>query len=500
MATEAASVRRNVATSYALRGLRALSVLALTPYLFRELGVDGFGTWSVLFTIATVFSLGEYGATQGVTKQVSELRARGDARGARDVVAAAGVLMLGLGALVLVASTLLALLAEGIAAAGMEHAFQVGLIAIAATMLVRFPAQVYGATLMGAQRYDLFNLGEAVGVLAFVAGAVLALELGGGIEALAGAYAGSMLIGSAAFALLLATVDRTLLARPRLGDGRTRRAVAGFGRITLLVDAMDFIAQRMDTLIVAAIRGAAAATPVAVAGRMVAGVQSLILPFVYVLLPMVAELDAQGRAEDVRQRLLVSTRVALQVTVVTAGAIALFSEDIVREWLGPTAPDATATVVVILMAVQVMILGATPATRVLLGLGRLRALKWLAIAEGVANLSLSVILVSAIGVVGAALATLLSSAVLVPVRIPLACRATGCPPERLVREALAPAARGVAPALAIMAIVLVALEPGLARLTLGVAAGVTAAVAVAAAQVGPRRLLRLGREDRHYAK
>src|SRR4051812_514644 len=53
---------RNVLSSYGLRGLRAVSVLLLTPYLFRQLGLDGFGTWSVVFTIATVFSLVEYGA------------------------------------------------------------------------------------------------------------------------------------------------------------------------------------------------------------------------------------------------------------------------------------------------------------------------------------------------------------------------------------------------------------------------------------------------------
>jgi O-antigen/teichoic acid export membrane protein len=408
--------------------------------------------------------------------------------------------MLGGGVLALGASLAFALLGEGIAAPGMERELQVGLLLIGFAMLVRFPGQVYGAALIGAHRYDLWNLADAFTVLSFAAGAVLALELGWGIEGLAAAYAASLLLGTAAFALLLRRVDARLLAPPRLVRRETRRTVSSFAGITLLVDAMDFVAMRMDTIIVAAIRGAAAATPVAAAGRLVAGVQALILPFVYVLLPMIAELDAQGRAEEVRGRLLLATRTALQITLVAAGAIAIFAGDIVSVWLGPEAPDITATVVIVLMAVQVMILTATPATRVLLGLGRLRALKWLAIAEGVSNLALSVVLVILFGVVGAVVATLASSAVLVPVRVPLACRAAECPLGRLAREALLPALRGAGPPLALMAAILIVLDPGFGRLALGVGAGGALAVGIAAAQVGPGRLLRLGRQDRRYAQ
>ena len=68
--------------------------------------------------------------------------------------------------------------------------------------------------------------------------------------------------------------------------------------------------------------------------------QALILPFVSVLLPMISELHAAGRSEEVRRRLLLSTRVAMQITVVTAGGIALFAEELVRQWLGPRPPTS----------------------------------------------------------------------------------------------------------------------------------------------------------------
>ena len=266
-AARGATVARNIGTSYGIRALRALSVLVLTPYLFRRLGVEGFGTWSVLFTVATIFTLGEYGATQGVTKYVSALHGKGETARLRDLLSAAVVFMLWLGVLALIVSVALAAAAGSVVSRELEQPFQVGLVVIGATMLIRFPAGVYGAALMGAQRYDLYNAGDAISVLAFMGGAVAAVELGWGIGGLSAAYAASLLIGSAALALLLRRVDPALVVGPRRVDAAARRAVMGFGGTSLLVDSMDFIAMRMDTLVVATLRSAGAAAPIAAATR-----------------------------------------------------------------------------------------------------------------------------------------------------------------------------------------------------------------------------------------
>jgi O-antigen/teichoic acid export membrane protein len=472
----------NVLTSYGLRAVRALSVLLLTPYLFRRLGVDGFGTWSLLFTVATVFALVELGATLGITRHV----AAGER--VRDVVGIGAGMMAALGALALAAALPLALLADGLAADGLAGPFTTGMLAIGAAQLVRFPGQAYGAALMGLQRYDLYNAGEGLTVLTFVLGAVVAVEAGTGIAGLATAYAVSLALGAAVWVALLRRHRPDVLAAPRLGGGTARRDVIGFGSRSLLIDSMDFVAMRMDTLVVAALRNAAAAAPLAAATRLASGVQSLILPFVGVLVPMVAESDAAGDREAVRRQLLVATRVALQVTLLTAGGLALFATDVVRTWLGPEAPPVTVDIVVVLMAVQVLILTALPAGRVMLGLGRLRAVTALAVIEGAGNLALSVVLVVRWGAIGAAVATLVTSGLLVPVRIPLACRATGCPGRRLLGEAIAPALLGCLPALAVMATAFAAMGPGVGRLLVGLGGGWAVGALTGVLQLGPARL------------
>lgn len=481
---------RNVIASYGVRGMRAFSVLLLTPYLFRKLGVAGFGAWSVLFTVTTIFSLVEYGATVGVTKFVAEYRESGRGREVRDLVAAALGAMTALGVGAMLLSAVLALAGGSLVADADRDAFQAGLLVIGAVQLVRFPGQVYGAVLMGHHRYDLFNLGEGVTLFAFLAGTVAALEVGGGLGWLAGAFAASLVLGSATHLALARRLDRSLPLGPRRAPAGVRSQVTRFGSLALLVDSMDFIAQRMDTLVVAALRGPAGAAPIAAATRMISGVQALILPFVQLILPMVSELDAAGRREELVRRYVLSTRIALQVTLVTAGGLALLASDVVDAWLGAGAPAVTDDIVVVLMIVQVVILTAAPSGKVLLGLGRLRAITMLAVAEGVGNVGLSVILVIAYGPLGAAVATLLTSALLVPARIPLACRATGCSLRRIAASGLWPAVASSLPSLAIIAIVLALLEPGVARLALGLGAGWGVALGIGLLQAGPRRLLR----------
>ncbi|HEX8105040.1 MAG TPA: hypothetical protein VF533_20640, partial [Solirubrobacteraceae bacterium] len=394
---------RNALSSYAFRALRAFSILLLTPYLFRGLGVAGFGTWSVVFTLATIYSLVEIGFSTGVTKLVAELHASGRRAELAATVGAGVALMAGLGVLALALSGALALLAPTFAAPADEAGFALGMVVLGAAMIVRFPCVAYGATLLGRQRYDLFNLGETVTVLLFAGGAVVAVETGGGVLGLSIAYAASLLAGGAAFAVLLRRVDPDLPLRPRLADRATRRRVGGLGSLTLLVDSMDFVAQRMDTVVIAAIRGATAAAPYGAALRLISGVQGLILPVMNLLLPMVSDLHARGARAEVARRFVLATRFALQLTLPLAAGLSLFAQDIARAWLGPETPGDTAAIIGVLLAVQVAILPAVPAGKVLIAVGRMRAVSVLAIVEGVANLGLSVLLVTRYGAIGAAL-------------------------------------------------------------------------------------------------
>jgi O-antigen/teichoic acid export membrane protein len=295
--------------------------------------------------------------------------------------------------------------------------------------------------------------------------------------------------GGLIYFLLLRRADPSLSLRPRLGTRSERGRIERFSSLTLLADSMVFIGQRMDTLVIATIRGAAAAAPFAAANKLTSGLQGLTFPFVIQLMPMVSDLHAQGRDAEVRRRFALATRIALQVTLPFAVAFSLFATDIVDVWLGSGAPDVTVDIIIVLMAVQLVTLSAFPAEKVLVGIGRVRAVGILALVEGLSNLGLSIVLVSAYGAIGAALGTLFTSALLAPIRFPLACRTLGSSTPRFLRESLLPAVLSSLPALATMAAVWIVFPSGALRLAVGLTLGIGVAIAVGAAQIGPRRTL-----------
>src|SRR5919109_3643426 len=91
---ERVAIARNAASSYGARALLGLSVLLVTPYLFRRLGTAGFGTWSVMFTVTTVFSLLEFVFSAGVTKFIAEYRAQAHRRDDLNTALGAGVTLM----------------------------------------------------------------------------------------------------------------------------------------------------------------------------------------------------------------------------------------------------------------------------------------------------------------------------------------------------------------------------------------------------------------------
>lgn len=485
---EARTVLRNAASAYGHRLLLGLSVLLLTPYLFRGLGLEGFGTWSVMFTLATVAGLLEWGFAAGVGRLVAELA--GDQR-REDLRALVGEAMGALSVPGLLCGGALAavgVLAGGLAAGGQGDAFATGMALIGAATVLRFPAAAWAATLVGLQRWELFALCRSVETAVFAAGAVVAVAAGGGPAAVAGAFAGALVAGVLAQAACARRAQPGTPLAPRLHDRRARRRLMRFSGWVLLADGTRFAGQQLDPVLIAALRGAAAAGPFAAAHKLQSALQSLTLPFVHLLMPMVAELWAAGRTDDVVRRLVLATRVSLQVTIPVAAGLALFASDVVDVWLGAAAPAVTASIVTVLMLAQTVSLASYPAEQVLVGLGRVRALGRLSVAEAVVNLSVTAVLVVHVGALGAAFGTLVTCAVLTPLRLPLACRATGLRMATLVRDGILPAVTGSALALVAMGAVWTLAEPGAARLAAGLLAGVLAAVGVGAVQAGRVRL------------
>lgn len=489
-------ILRNALSAYGRYALLGVSVVLLTPFLFRRLGAGGFGTWSVMFTLLMVSELVETGLSAGVIKLVAEHRGRGDREGVESTIRFGMLLMAGAGACAAAVAVCAGELLGGLAGAGDRAAFARGMLVLAAAILVRYPGVALLAALKGYQRFDLANLADGVYLLVYAVGAAVAVGLGFGVVGVAVAYAVGMVLSVALAGVLLHRVDPRLRIAPHRGTSESRRGVMNTSTFAFLAESMVFVGQRLDVIVIAAVRNAATAAPFAAALKLQSAVQAATLPVVRLLMPMSSELWARGARDEVVRRTTAATRAVLQLTLPVAFGAALFARDLVHVWLGPAAPRVTATIIVVLMAVQVSTLTAAPAETVLVGVGRARWVGALALVEGLSNVGLTVVLVIRFGSIGAAFGTLATSAALAPLRYPLVCRALGTSTVAFLRDSLGIAIVSSLPALAGMTAVWATLPTGTPRLGLAVAVGAVAVAAVGCVQLGVRRVLRLVQRPR----
>ena len=487
---------RNAATGYGARAVLGVSVLVLTPYLYRRLGAGGFGTWSVIWSITAIFTVLEFGGLAGIAKHVANARGA-NRRDELERTVGRGVTMMAIAGLAAAAICLAtAALGSGLAAAGEHDDFRLGLVMLAAVAVVRLPLMAYDAVLVGYQRYDLHNANWSITIVVFSVGAVVAVEAGWGVTGVAGAYAAGLLAGGLAAAAMLARVDPQLSQRPRRLARADAGELVGLSSYGTVSDSMLLVGQRLDAVVIAAIRGSVAAAPYAAAVKVQTAVQSLVLPFADLLMPMLSELWGQGQREEVARRLVAGTSLVLQVVLPVSIAIALVSSDITEAWLGSDASHVTSEVMALLVISQIFWLVSIPADRALIATGRVRAAGALAVCEGLGNLALTVVLVSSYGAVGAAISTLIVSVLLTPLRVPLACRAVGADLAAMLSRGLAHPVVSALPAVVAMVGLRALLQPGPSRIAAVIVAGAVIQAGVVIAQLGPRRVLELVRTAR----
>lgn len=485
---EQRAIARNAVSSYAARALLGVAALALTPYLFRALGPSGFGTWSVIFGLTAVALVLQVGFSQGLTQMMAELRGQRRSSDLNETMEAGLTLMAWAGLSMLAVAIVGAVALPGLAAEGQQGAFRAGLLLVGAALVVRMPCMACAAALVAHQRYDLANVGSVVTTLVFAAGAVVAIESGAGITGVAGAQALALTLGGVTYIVTLRRHCPELSLRLTGGRGEARRRMMRFSAFTLLADSMVLVGQRLDVVLIAAIVNAAAAGPYAAVVKLQSALQSLTRPFIDLLMPMVAELAGRGQRAETLRRLAVTTRLALQISVPVAAAMAIFASDIVAVWLGNGAPAVTQDFVVLLMLANVVGLVAVPATEALIGLARVRLIGALAVGEGLLNVGLSLFLISVYGAVGAALGTLVAATVMGPLRLPIAARSAGGSTREMIGKSIVIPLLSSAPALAAMLAIHQLLPAGWERLILGCSTGVAAAVAIGALQLGPTRI------------
>ena len=447
-------LRRNLVSTYVVYGASVLSALVLTPVIVHALGKDAYGLWVFIGSITVFVALLDLGVGPSV------VRFGAHARGAQtpeeiSALASVGIVVYAvIGAASVLAGVVLAVVVPYLISIphDLVEPARAATLLVVAGVAARFPLGLFNNLLLGQQRYDIVNVGNLTGLAVYFVLVAAILPWHGGIVLLATITLVSTLV-RLGLPLIWLRRELPFLQLRRAFVSRLRiRELMTFSWHNFLIHLASKVAYSSDVIVVGIVLGARAAALYGVPSRVFALVLGLGTGATDLLYPAFAELEGADEPQRQQHLLLAGLRLGMALMLLLALPLVLIPDQLIYGWIGPGWGPSSA-VLALLGVVLILHQPAQLLSQYLVARGYQRQLSLVLIVVVGANLALSIVLASAAGIWGVALATVVTEAAATVVLIPRLVRASSGPSYRAVAVA---ALRPVVPALFAAALVLVA--------------------------------------------
>jgi O-antigen/teichoic acid export membrane protein len=440
-------VLRNILSTWVGYATTLVVGFLLAPFVVHHLGNTGYGAWTLVTALTGYFGMLDLGLRQSVGRFVARSMALNDHTNVNRTISNA-LAMLGTAGLLTLLATAVASFA--FSAFHLEqhtrNDARLALLITGASICLALPMSVFNAVLFSLERFDIVTGITLMGSLLRSSLVVLVLSRGHGLVALA-----LVTLIASATEYLVAAVCAKLLFRP-LRPGLRHISLAGcrelftFGIFRFIWIVANQLIFYSDSIVIGVFLNAAAITYFAIAGSLINYGRNIVSLAADTFCPAATQLDAQKNEAGLQNLLIFGTRVSLSVGLPLCLGFLFLGKQFIVLWMGP-AYAISATYLAILTIPQFSSMAQYISAVVLVGMARHKVLAFVAIAEGVANLLLSILLVRQIGLVGVAWGTAIPHAFVTLVVIPgYVLRTLNMGWRAYVVRAVLPATAGAIPA------------------------------------------------------
>ncbi len=399
--------------------LVGIAVTLLTiPLLLSHLGFERFGLWLTLTSIIAILGPLDLGIGNGLTTLISTASGREDRDEIRALVSTGIAISVGLAMLlcVLIAVTFpiipwAAVVNVGSPIAAAEAGPAVA--ALAVCFALGIPLGLVSRIHQGFQEGYIASAWMIAGNVLSLALLILALLSGASLPVLVLAIAGGPLIAAALNGAVLFVRHRPWL-RPAMARMHMQRAriLLGTGTLFVVLQLSLVVGYQSDNVVIAQIMGAGAVPNYAVPMK-VFMVVPILLSFVLTpLWPAYGEALARRDAPWVARTLRRSMLLAVAVNVPVALVLLAFAPAILSFWVGGAIiPSPILLISLAIWAVLNSLNG--PLSMLLMGSSAIRLAAVTSVFMAIANITISIVLVSRFGVVGAIIGSIVAQIVFI---------------------------------------------------------------------------------------
>jgi O-antigen/teichoic acid export membrane protein len=385
--------------------------LLLPPFLARELPKDVYGAWALLLQLALYAGYLDFGIQTAVARFVAHANELNDADQRDGIFSTAFALLAGAG---LLGCALVVGLAWQIPhifhqmPAYLYHPAQTALLCMGLTLALGLPANVISALFVGLQRNEVPAAIAIVNKM-IMAGLVIAVVLKHwGLAAMGIAVGVANLAAYAgAFATWKAWASNVRLRLALVGKKYVHQIGAYSTSVVVWMLAMLMVSG-FDLSIVGIFDYQATAY-YAIAATLTTFVAQAQGALFSALLPASAVLAARGEGERLGAMLISATRYGMLILLAMALPLIVAGHWILRLWAGPDYGLHSTVILQVLVIANVIRLCALPYSTLLLGTGQHSKVIASPLAEGVTNLTVSVVGAYFWGAIGVAVGTLIGA-------------------------------------------------------------------------------------------
>jgi O-antigen/teichoic acid export membrane protein len=389
------------------------------PFLIHHLGDERYGIWTLIGLVSGYYGLLDLGTRGAMGYFVARARARNATLEIAELTATAFWFLAAAGFVVFVIGTGILFFFPDlfrVAAAVRGEVLAALGIALVLTVLT-LPLDLFAAIVNGCRRGDIITFSETgVRILVFILIFVL-FQNGARLDVLAVIQ----LVGKSIVWVIAFTTARRLepnwsvrlrhRRRERLGE------IMRYGGQTTVINIAGVVIERLDAVVIATVLGARMVTVYVIGQSLVMYLSQGVSAVTLALTPFFADLHAKDDTERTRWLVLAGTRAASLVTGLIAGGLFAFGHAFIARWVGPKYVQGlwylrSDAVLLILIAAFVPRLLQSATHQYLFGANKQWYLSRSFLVEGVANLTLSLLLVKPLGLAGVAIGSALPSLIL----------------------------------------------------------------------------------------
>ena len=379
----------------------------LVPLIVTRFGQEGYGLWTLSFSIVGSFSLLELGFGVATVKYVAECRGKNDDELRNRIVSSIGFAYLVLSALAVAGLAVMSMFYASAFSIPPEHV-DISLAVLwligSRMLILAMPSSLFAGILYGNQQIAKVNLVSLTSILLYGVLGLSLLNFGYGLVALAAANLAAGLVEYGLFVIVAFRRTSNLRIAWSLVDRKLLRTALRYSGYQLLTSLGGFIFLKCDLMILKLFWPLSTLGVYAVAMKVFDILRLLLVQGAHVLSPFFAEAYARRDFENIRFVLIVVGKMTLGLTLLTCAAVAVLADHILYWWLGESFSGAVPVLRVMVVGLVFAAASALPNNALALT-AYYRYTGRVAVFAATVNVVLSILVVQSYGMVGVAAAS-----------------------------------------------------------------------------------------------